>query len=448
MAKRFYNCHAHCFTYDHVPKYFLNSSIAFSWFLHRKWVRNLVRNTPVTGKFDFISSLVILLLHPFLGLNKQKVIRFLNFVKYGDRRNQEMVIENVQAYYPTYTGYVFLTMDMEYMGAGVPQTRFEKQLQELEALKQKPRWSNIIYPFIFCDPRRLEPKHSRELKIENEFIGERFRQQVKKYIADKIFQGIKLYPALGYYPFDERMKPIYDFAVQNAVPIITHCTVGPVHFKYKLDEAEYVHPFLKRRLPDEKSIVFQQYMSHPLNFECLLNQQVLKQQWGENAPDYSNLKICLGHWGTADDWHDYLNNPWRETDFRKKDAAWPSLDLNNWFTGHDTEHNFSWFTIICDLMRKYPNVYTDISYTLKDESLFPLLKMLLEADEKIRQRVLFGTDFYLVSKAICEREFAINIRGYLGNELFNQIAITNAERFLNNSFNEVANEFWPVQKGS
>ncbi|MCW3108247.1 MAG: hypothetical protein JWQ09_2753 [Segetibacter sp.] len=445
MAKRFYNCHAHCFTYDHVPRYFLSRYVAISWVLHLKWMRELVRKAPVTGKFDFVTGVFIFLLGPFLGLNKQKVIRYLNFIRYGDRKSQEDVIKSMQAYYPGNTGYVFLTMDMEYMGAGIPNTRFEMQLKQLEAIKQKPEWKNIIYPFIFCDPRRLQPQHTRELKVENEFIGNKFQHQLKQYIIDQTYQGIKMYPALGYFPFDKRMKPVYDFALQGSVPLISHCTIGPVHFKFDLDKAEYAHPFLNRMLPKDKSIRFQQHFTHPLNFECLLNQQLLKRYWGEDAPDYTNLKICLGHWGTGQDWHDYLNNPWRETDFRKTDSKWPSLELENWFIGEHTEHNFSWFTIICNLIRKYPNVYTDISFTLRDEKLFPLLKMILEADEKIKERVLFGTDFYLVSTAICEREFAVNVRAYLGDDLFKQVAITNAERFLNNQYSKVANEFWPIE---
>ncbi len=139
MAKRFYNCHAHCFTYDHVPKFFLGHGIAVEWLLHRKWLKNLRKKTPVTGKFDFVSSILIVLLGPFFGLNKQKVIRYLNFIKYGDKSSQEEVIESMQAYYPTYTGYVLLTMDMEYMGAGIPITRFEKQLKLLADIKQKAR---------------------------------------------------------------------------------------------------------------------------------------------------------------------------------------------------------------------------------------------------------------------------------------------------------------------
>lgn len=438
MSKRFYNCHAHCFTYHHVPEFFLTRWLAVSWFLKRKWLRNFIRKTARTGKFGFGLSLLMLVLRRIFGLNQSMALRYVNFVKYGDRSSQEKVIKSMQAYYPKDTGLVFLTMDMDYMGAGKPEVSFEKQLSELEGIKRNPAWTHKVYPFIFCDPRRLQPLHQREVTVGNTFTGEVFEKKLKTYLHDKVYQGIKIYPALGYYPFDKRMKPVYDFAVENCIPIITHCTTGAVHFKYRLDDAERRHPFLGMQLPALKPKGFQTYFTHPLNFECLLNPDILKSHWGEDTTDYTNLKICIGHWGDGSDWHDYLDNAWRETDFRKRNSDWCSLELDNWIINGDKKYrNFSWFTIICDLMRKYPNVYADISYTLNDASLLPLLKMILEADKKIRERVLFGTDFYLVSKACSERAFSINVRAALGLELFEQIAVTNAERFLSSRFNVV-----------
>jgi hypothetical protein len=443
MNKRFYNCHAHCFTYDHVPEYFLTPRVAISWLLHHKKLRSYIQKAPSTGNFGIMGKLLLFL----LGSDKEKLIRYMNFIKYGDRKTSEDVIKSMQHYYPKHTGYVFLTMDMEYMGAGVPKTDFEEQLKQLEGVKRNPHWENIIYPFIFCDPRRLQPEHPREVAVKTSFSGKRFEDGLKSLISNKYYQGIKLYPALGYYPFDKRMKNVYDFAVDNCIPLTTHCTIGPVHFKYKLDDKEHFHPFLNKDLPPEKQVHFQRYFTHPLNFECLLNHSLLKRYWGEDAPDYTNLKICLGHWGTCSDWHNYLENPWSDIAARKKTTDWPALELDNWFIDEaHAGYNYSWFTIICDLMRKYPNVYTDISYTLNDQTLLPLLKMILQSDDKIRERVLFGTDFYLVSKDISERLYGINVRSYLGNELFEQIAITNAERFLNNKFSQVKNCFWPPEK--
>jgi predicted TIM-barrel fold metal-dependent hydrolase len=324
-------------------------------------------------------------------------------------------------------------MDMEYMGAGKPKDLFKEQLNQLKDVKIKREWNNKIYPFIFCDPRRIKPTHKREIGIEKEFIGETFLQTVKQYVESGTYSGIKIYPALGYYPFDQRMQPVYDLALSLDLPVLTHCTIGAVHFKYELDKEEYHHPFLDKYLPEQKPAKFQEFFTHPLNFECLLNHDLLKKVWGNDAPDYSQLKICIAHWGTEEEWHLFLENPWVQTKLKKPDGEYPALSLNNWnIEKTDDSQYVSWFSIICDLIIKYPNVYTDISYTLNDTSLLPLLKMTLEANEKIRERVLFGTDFYMVSKAISESEFAINVRAALGKELFEQIAITNTERFLSN----------------
>ncbi len=435
MSKRFYNAHAHCFTYDHVPRYFLTRFFAISWLLRRKWLRTWLRTVPFTGRFGLIGSVIKTILILFFGFNKEKLIRYMNFVLYGDRSSQEDVIKSMQQYYPASTGFVFLTMDMEFMGAGMPVTPFEKQLTQLEGIKRNPAWEKKIFPFLFCDPRRIQPQHKRETALTLLFTGNLFPEKAKEYWQQGIYHGIKLYPALGYFPFDKRLKPVYDFAVAHQLPCMTHCTIGSVHFKFNLDEDERFHPIKKVMLPREKPASFQQYFTHPLNYECLLNQQLLRLHWGEEAPDYQNLKICIGHWGTEEEWHKFIKDAWVETRFRKKTSAYPSLDLDNWNIHNEhSVYNFSWFSIICDLMRRYPNVYADISYTLQDASLLPLLKMILEADEKIKERVLFGTDFYLVSKAISEREFAINVRAALGKELFEQIAIRNTERYLNNDF--------------
>jgi predicted TIM-barrel fold metal-dependent hydrolase len=444
MLRRFYNCHAHCFTYDHVPEHFLTRWVAISWLLKRRWLKKIIRNTPVTGSFGFLGNIVIYLLALLFGFDKQKAVRTLNFIRYGDVQLQSEVIEKMRAYYPGSTGIVFLSMDMEFMGAGSAKKDFEEQIEELEVLKMREIYRDIVYPFVFCDPRRIRPEKKREIAVKTDFKGQVFTQRLENLIEDRSFQGIKLYPALGYYPFDPRMKPVYDFAIKNCVPLITHCTIGAVHFKYKLSPEERIHPVLSRLglqdnpLRFNKPADFQTWFTHPLNYECLLNNELLKYYWIGDAPDYSKLKICIAHWGNGEDWHNYLDNPWLETGNRMLDEKWPSLDMRNWkLDKKGAVNNFSWFTIICDLMRKYPNVYADISYTLNDETLLPLLKMTLEADETIRKKVLFGTDFYMVSKAICERHFAINVRAALGNELFEQIAVKNAERFLNNNFGSV-----------
>lgn len=406
--------------------------MAISWLLSRKWFVKLVQETPVTGSFGFFGALLKGVVHLLLGFDKQQVIRYLNLVRYGYAPEQRDVIRHFQAYYPKNTGLALLTVDLEYMGAGVPSTRFAQQLAELAEIRQDPEFSKVIYPFLACDPRRMQPITPREKAVEQEFVGDAFWAAAKNYIRSGLYQGFKLYPPLGYFPFDKRLKPVYDLALALDLPIMVHTEIGMVHLKYEITEQERYHPFLKTVLPNQKPGVIQQYYTHPLNWECLLNQDLLRQFWGPDAPDYSRLKVCFAHWGGIDSWHNFLDNAWSDTLVCTTNTTYPSLELDNWhISPKEGYKNFSWFSIVCDLMRKYPNVYADTSYVMSDTSLLPMLKMILEADPKIRERVLFGTDFYMVSTAATERSFAINLRAFLGRELFEQIALNNVETYLN-----------------
>ena len=57
----------------------------------------------------------------------------------------------------------------------------------------------------------------------------------------------------------------------------------------------------------------------------------------------------------------------------------------------------NWFDQITGLMMKYKSVYTDVSYTLHDESLHQ--KIFDEAlDLNYGDRIMFGTDFFMTEK--------------------------------------------------
>jgi len=83
---------------------------------------------------------------------------------------------------------------------------------------------------------------------------------------------------------------------------------------------------------------------------------------------------------------------------------------------------------------KYENLYTDIAYTIwaNDEYLY-LLKVLL-SDERLRRRVLFGSDFYVVESAEFEERWrSVRVRSVLGEELFQTIASENPREYLGDS---------------
>jgi len=309
----------------------------------------------------------------------------------------------------------------------------------------KLRKQENLLPFLFLDPRRIAATRN-EVKHKN------YENYAKHLLHSQQFDGIKLYPALGYYPFDKDLIEMYLFAQENEIPIITHCIEGTVFYRGKKKQEWNQHPILKYNkkdgiyepipLPQREGFEYTTNFTHPLNYHCLLNKDLLNTYLGNlasEAIDLSKLKICLAHFGGEDEWKKYLNDGWNNynknithdsvADYHKKKNT---LNHGNprtiWW-------NASWLSVIYDLMVEYDNVYADISFILHDESLFPLLKFILE-DEKVKHKVLFGSDYYVVSQKDTEKDLHMNLRGYLGESLFELIANTNPRKFLSTKFKQ------------
>ena len=420
--KIYHNCHAHCFTIDHVPNNFAKKLIWFYFLLPIRWIKKHKFIKWVIKKLN--NKYVLIFLRIFAKNIDKSLNRLLSFIRFFDvAKNQQVMVDLLMGYYPPHTKLVLLTMDMEYMGAGNPIHNFHKQVEELAAIKSNPKYSSLIYPFVFADPRRPD--------IFN---------IVTDAIVQKKFTGIKIYPALGYYPFDKRLKEVYQYALAHDLPLTTHCISGVVFYrgtKQQAFEGHKHHPIAKKQLLyGKKGIDFTLNFTHPLNFNCLMDVNILRQSWGEDAPDFKNLKMCMGHFGGEDEWNKYMTDPWLPA-YNNPDGG--SLNINNsWFDeinndGEIVKKAYSWFSVICDMMMyKFPRMYADISYTLSDDRTFPLIKLLLTTEyyKPIRDRILFGTDFFVVSKAGSEREMSIKLREYLGDDLFEVIACENPLNFL------------------
>ncbi|HWB26183.1 MAG TPA: amidohydrolase family protein [Chitinophagaceae bacterium] len=421
----FFNAHAHCFTIEHVPNNFTKGLTWFSGLLTIRWIKKhkIIRWLIYTLNRPTIKS-ILKFFSPSLV---QALPRLLTFAEFYDITTQKAMIDELRSYYPMSTKFVLLTMDMEFMAAGQPFKKLESQLNEIAALKASPAYKNVIYPFVFADPRRADVTRVVTERLEDK---------------EAPFQGIKIYPALGYYPFDERLKDIYLYAVEHNTPITTHCIKGSVYYRgKKTDDPTYmVHPYTHKPLPFEKPVDFSASFTHPYNYECLLNPALLHTIWNDAGDiDLSRLKICLGHFGGEDEWLKYMEQSWLpDRDFINGSTG--SLDVmkNIWYDEEATYDSpgkkaYSWFSVICDMIRtgRYPNLYADISYTLCEVKILPLLKILLETDEAVADKVLFGTDFYVVSKAGADREMSLYVRGYLGEALFKKIAYDNPKKFLN-----------------
>jgi predicted TIM-barrel fold metal-dependent hydrolase len=357
------NCHTHVFNRDCVPDKFLP--------LWLRPIANLLLSKKTSqGLINLVS---------FFGRKNlsQLIKKFHYFLSIGDLKSQLEIFKVLQGFYPKETKFCVLTMDMEYMGAGKVAKPFETQLLELATLKRDPAYTDLILPFIFIHPERPL-----------------LYTLVKKYIESENFTGLKMYPPLGYYPFDKRLDLVLSYAEQYGIPITTHCSRGGVYYKGQIQDLK--HPITGKSIPKRKNKYLTDIYTDPENYFFLLKK-------------FPDLKINLAHFGGFDEWEKYLAN-----------------------TIVDEDGEVNWFSKVSDLVRSAPNVYTDVSYTLFNKDLIPLLKIVLQ-DSTLKNKVLFGSDFYMTEIEESEREFCINLRASLGESDFKLIAEENPSIFLFNN---------------
>jgi uncharacterized protein len=352
----FYNCHIHTFKESDVPREFLPLG--------------LVRILATTTGFKLLSR-ILNFLNPFS--DNDTFNRYVKFVKIGKLGSQENIFKESKKYYPDDTQFVILPMDMAFMGAGKVPREYRKQLEELAVLKTN--YPQII-PFIHIDPRR-----------------EGFMELLKKSVEEWGFKGVKIYPPLGIFPYDERLYPVYEYCENHKLPVISHCSpYNPVHFKGSKKELRCL--LSKSKTPvDFKGKNKKELCSNfanPKNWEYVLN-------------DFKTLKVCLAHFGSSFYWGKYIDNP---------------------------DYPDNWFVLIKEMIPNYENLYTDISFTLNQQEYFSLLKILL-TDKALRKRILFGSDYYMVETEASERRFGLDLRAFIGETYFKSIAYKNPNVFFN-----------------
>jgi hypothetical protein len=393
--------------------------------------------------------------------------RYVNIGRFAYYKNSYQIFQKLQGQYPDNTGFILLPMDMEFMGAGPLKAdgRYEQQMTDLEKIKiSNPK---VVFPFVAVDPRRKvvgaqnqaffewSPDGTGGIILEDCFI--------KDFIEKKGFSGFKIYPALGYYPFDEVLLPLWKYAADNSIPIITHCIRGTIFYRDIKEKAWDYHPVFRESstkpvwdpllLPELKNVDFINNFTHPLNYLCLVEEKLLRIVVGNCSQktknlfgyqdedtimttDLKQLKLCFGHYGGDDEWSKYfekdrdnitsqlVRQPGKGVVFIQPgpiDASFGILELI-W-------RNLDWYTIISSMMLQYPNLYADLSYIIHNEDIVPLLKTTLK-NPVLKTRVLFGTDFYVVRNHKSDKEMLAEIEGNLTTAEFDLIAKTNPGNFL------------------
>lgn len=361
MTNRLYNCHAHVFTIDDVPESVFGP-------LGRPLVRKLVQR-----KGNSLVPRIVFRLACFFS----SVDRLKAFADIADDPTQKRVFETMKAYYDDEAvpaAFVILTMDMEHMAPGTtPSQPYRIQIEELARLKRESDPDDQILPFFHADPRN--PTLMTDLAHAIERLD---------------FVGIKTYPAQGYYPDHPNLLPVWEYAVERSLPVMTHCGGTLVHYQGRITlpmRTWYGKPgiYFRGRLKAR----FSKHFTDPERWQPVLER-----------PGLGELRLCLGHFGGLDAWKQY-----------EKDR-----------TGR--------VKTILALFDAYPNVYADISFALGEElEYLPMLKELLRA-EGARERTLFGSDFYMLEAHTKGDRHYQEIKQFLSQEDFDQIARVNPSKWL------------------
>jgi len=421
MASSFTNAHSHIFTANDAPDYFLKTAIKNTWVATQ--VDRLLQNDGTKWTIKWALKLFAL-----LSPQKRDIIRrYLEFIEIGTSSSQTDIFDQLNRSYAQFQGHkiIVLTQVLDYLDledTTSGHTRISGQVEEVREIKRNALYRNSIYPFLGLDPRqeRLD------------LLG----GWVQKYICQNAgFYGIKIYPAAGFFPFDPRLDPIWDWAEKNQVPIMTHATrsgsfylgsfnsilnngilqtsqlqPGNVAGKGILDRiTTRVNAVIADKSIQKKNATWCNVFGFPDNYELILLR-------------HPNLKICLAHLGGASE----VN---RSTATNGK-SPYPAYMSENWYD------------MIIDLMTRYRNVYSDISYTLSNAAaLKTIVSRFSQPGLKdnfgvpLINKLMYGTDFYLTQQETKGDEPDLQtafLQGFSGPQI-QALAFDNPANYLSSS---------------
>jgi len=407
----FSNAHSHIFTAQCAPDYFLKTAIKNDTIA--KLVDKLVQKSGTRAVLKAVDWILKLASPNY----RNTVRRYIEFVEIGTSATQEDVFTKESTAYKRLGTYriVALTQVLDFLDYNATSSTHKKiqtQVQEVVQLKQNAAYHDVLVPFLGIDPRMQ---------------GINLLDWVSCYInRDKGFYGIKIYPAYGFFPFDVRLDAVWKWASDNNIPIMTHCTRGGSFylgtFESIINCGGFTVPSLNPGSSAMASInnriktlattadktlkknnkVWCNIFGHPENYIPVLEK-------------YPNLKICMAHLGGADEIKRTID-PMPPTGIKP--------DYPDYMGGN-------WFITITDLMKRFPNVYSDISYTLSDDEAMKLVVKFFK-DNPLTDKLLYGTDFYLTQQETKGDEPTL-INTFLDKfspEDVTKIAYTNPDNYL------------------
>lgn len=419
------NVHTHLFTSLNAPEQFL------SLFLPKpvaKLVDKATNNR--TG-----AMLTALLISKFGEAGK----RYANFLSIGKSATQREVFEKLRLHYEKEEmRFVALSLYMEAMGAGTSHSGYEGQLEDLLVVKHM--YPDQIIAFLGVDPRWK----SSGVELRDAVIKHFETTLEAKGKAYSPFAGIKLYPSTGFYIFDQKLFPLLEWAAQNQVPVLSHCSYlggifnndaqqikaqlnswlaygydmsyGNYCLQHGLLPPEYASETDLRRWIVGKNAASNNKLSCSYFLEPASYEPVLAYFHQQGTP----LKLCLAHFGGVEQ----LLEGSRHAGVTLAGPTPRGVKPMNWFNQ------------ITELMAKYQQLYTDVSYTLFDKQAHAAICEVAK-NPIYQSRVLFGTDYYMTEQEQAEGDTFRNFRNHVRSTdpaLWEQMAIIGPHNFLKSKY--------------
>lgn len=339
------NAHMHLININHVGKNLIPLIVRMAKNKNtRKFLINVLRAVDPLSKTDDIE-------------------RLANFVESMGKTQRDKMNE-IMTQYPKGTLFASLTIDHTYVGAGKPSVSYEEQI---EGVVNLIKIGYPIHMYLHIDARRPD-----------------YFELIKKY--KKYITGIKMYNLMGYFPYDIRLSPLYNWCSDNGKPIIFHCSPENINY-YRGDDIDRIlnnshYPLTKGKNNREKSSNF----NNPLGII-------------EVAKEYGEVNMMISHLCGIEEVRKYI-------------------------VGEK-----SWTTIGIQGCLENKNVFLDTSFVACEPAIYKLIDLLLETPI-IEDKLCYGDDFDPNKSVAFQENYYPGLKNNLTPEKWKKHSLTNYKNFL------------------
>jgi predicted TIM-barrel fold metal-dependent hydrolase len=302
---------------------------------------------------------------------KDTVINTRGFVDMIDKE-MSMDIHEAGLAYEKNTIHCYHMMDLRLGCRGIMNKSIAEQGQELLAVREK--YKDSVLAFWAVDPNQPD-------------------MQEKAIYALTVlqFDGIKIYPSEGYLPSHPELMKLFSYCETNDIPIVSHNSSANMHhpdWRYRILGRTQDNVAVDKTVTLGSEGDVATTYNDPKNWIPVLNV-------------YPNLRLDIAHFGGSE-WGKYL-----------------SLTIQR-----------NWVTDVIKIITTYKNAYTDFSYTFSNKTYFDGLKTLLLSNPEASNKILFGSDYYMV---FLEGGYGDMMKSWasLRPDLYDKLCRTNPKNFLN-----------------